>query len=65
MNPEPVQPNIVYYEKKPVSVLEFRFEELILAGISGFTKDTSFQHLHTVLQVQFTYSFPFTDAVQV
>lgn len=51
MNPEPVQPNIVYYEKKPVSVLEFRFEELILAGISGFTKDTSFQHLHTVLQI--------------
>lgn len=65
MNPEPVQPNIVYYEKKPVSVLEFRFEELKLAGISGFTKNTSFQHLYTVLQIQFTYSFTLTDAVQV
>ena len=58
MNPEPVQPNIVYYEKKPVSILEFRFEELKLAGISGFTKDTSFQHLHTVLHLpmQFKYN---------
>ena len=65
MNPEPVQPNIVYYEKKPVSVYEFRFEELKLAGISRFTKNTSFQYLHTVLQIQFTYSFTFTDAVQV
>lgn len=45
MNLEPVQPNIVYYEKKNVSVLEFRFEELKMAGIGGFTMNTSFQHL--------------------